>query len=84
MKIVLTSDTNLVYITFNQAKIKWEKATIRKINVRSITLASDNISVGIYFNSGDIFNFDYTYFDSVNGVTPTSNSHLYDLLSALL
>ena len=82
--IVITNYTNAINVALNGASADRKEARIRKIDIRSVVMDTDNVTVELIFTSGEIYKFPYTYATSIDGVTPTSQQHAYDIMNGLL
>ena len=89
-KIVITSTTNSIRATFGDysTMVDMIKGTWRKSHVMNFVLRTDYVLVDFEGQSDWLVSFDGAgttfQIDSVDGVTPTSNSDLYDKLIALI
>jgi hypothetical protein len=91
--VVVTSTTNAIKVVFNDAAsaVGMEKGTWRKDKIDLVELVENDtyIRVKVQESNGE---FDVSYnetsgaliIDSVDGNDPTSNSDLYDKISALV
>ncbi len=86
MKIqIISVDTNLVDIIYNQIPARYATARLRKIDVRTIALDYEGGFVDIVFTDGTVINLNWQYIESVEGdENITTNQDLYDKLKAMM
>ena len=88
--IIITSTTNSIKVDFgiHSTQLNTSKGTWRKSHVLNILLRNDGVMIDIESQPDWLVSFDGAVgtfqIDSVDGVTPTSNSDLYDKLIALI
>lgn len=90
--IVITSTTNTLKIVFNTlaSSAGLEKGTWRKDKIINFTLAKSDEYVQADIVEGESWNMAYSasggnmVVDSIDAVSPSSNSDLYDKLIALV
>ena len=85
MGLVITDLTNRFEVELNGLSADRKRARIRKASIRSVVEASDNSTVEIVFDNGEIQRFPYQVVDSVAGDTDmTSQDKLYLAVDTLI
>ena len=84
MGIVIVSYTTAFDVDLGGLSADRKEARIRKNDVRSVVMDTDDITVELVFSSGEIYKFPYSSVDSVDGTAPTDQAHLYSLMNTVL
>ena len=83
--VVITSDTEFVYIEFNLAATEWSDAKVRRTDSRSVCTIVEDKGVEIIWDDGSKTILKHEYVDSIDGdENITSNLILRDKLRALM
>ena len=84
MGLVITTYTDSMRVDLNGLSADRKYARIKYSDIRSLVADTDDATVEIVFSSGEIYSFPYTAIDSVDGVTPTDQDHLFTLIETKL
>ena len=94
--ITVTDNNNSAFIEVNfndvETSSTWKKIHYRKSSIRNVKLAANSefIEIVMYDDSvlqvvaTLVFTGKYSPITSINGVNATDNSHLYDLIIAII
>ena len=82
--IVITSDTNFVYLQFNNAAVEWTDAKVKRSAVRSVCKLIEDKGVEVIWSDSNYFTLKAIYVDSIDGVTINDNDELFNALKALM
>lgn len=84
MGLTITTHTDSMTVDLGGLSTDRKKARIKFSDIRSLVADTDNATVEIVFSSGEIYSFPFQAVDSVDGVTPTDQDHLFSLMETKL
>ena len=80
MGLIIITHTDSLTVDLNGFSKDRKKARIKYSDIRSLVADTDDMTVELVFSSGEIYSFPYVAVASVDGVTPTSQDNLFELM----
>jgi hypothetical protein len=84
MGLVITTHTDSLTVNLNGLSKDRKKARIKYSDIRSLVTDTDDMTVELVFSSGEIYSFPYVAVANIDGVQPTSQEHLFELMEIKL
>lgn len=84
MGLIITTHTDSLTVNLNGLSKDRKKARIKFSDIRSLVADTDDSTVELVFSSGEIYSFPFEAVESVDGVQPTSQENLFDLMESKL
>lgn len=82
--LTITNHTNSFTVDLGGLSADRKYARIKYSDIRSLVADTDDATVEIVFSSGEIYSFPFQVVASVDGVQPTSQDHLFQLMESKL